>query len=52
MMRLFLPWVVVILILDATTNLARATSIVIHIGKGEILIGADSRNVKKGYDSQ
>jgi hypothetical protein len=37
--------------LTSSDNVAHATCIIIYIGKGEILIGADSRNVTKGHNS-
>lgn len=40
-----------ILTLKDKSNAAHATCIIIYIGKREILIGTDSRNVKKVYNS-
>lgn len=43
--------VIFVLLLSSSDNSAHATCIILYIGKREILIGADSRNVKKAYNS-
>jgi hypothetical protein len=41
----------IILIFNYSGGALYATTILIYIGKNEIIVGADSRNVRKGYDS-